>query len=168
MIKQKNIIAGLLLFLVVAPILVFAMFFISQKITQYEMEEKLEKASLQTITLSTKDFVWIKMGKEIIIGNEMFDVKSYEAIDNKIIFTGLYDKIEDQINNQINHLLNNKKTDKHSNGIRVLKLSQTVCIISNFYNLPTIFFPLHKKEYCFFNEKAISAVKSITSPPPVL
>jgi hypothetical protein len=168
MIKSKNIIAGLMLLLVAAPILVFTTLFISQKIAQHTMEEKLEKASLQTITLSTSDFIWLEKGKEIKIGNEMFDVKSFYKKADKFVFTGLYDKKEKEINNQMNILVNNKNTDQHSSGLLVLKLSQTVCVISNSIDLPAPFFSIHKKMYKFFNEKELAFSTSINTPPPSL
>ncbi len=168
MIKSKNIIASLILLIVAAPILIFTTLFISQKITKHIMEEKLEEASLQTITLSTNDFIWQKKDKEIKIGNEMFDVKSYSKKADKFVFIGLYDKTEKQINNQINNLVNNKNNNQQSSDLLVLKLSQTVCLISNSISLPSPLFSTQKKAYLFFNEKNVALSKSINIHPPTL
>ena len=98
----------------------------------------------------------------------MFDVKSYTKNVDKFVFIGLYDKVEKQINNQINKLVKNKNTNQSSNDLLVLKLSQSVCVISNTINLPTPFYCIHKKAYCFFNEKNFALSKPTHIHPPIL
>lgn len=168
MINCKNIIASLMLLLVAAPILIFTTLFISQKIVQHSMEERLEEASLQTITLSTNDFIWLEKNKEIKIGNEMFDVKSYTKKADKFVFIGLYDKTEKQINNQINLLVNNKKTDQQSSGLLILKIGQTVCLLSTSFTLEPCLIYHTKKSYPFYNEKMLALSNTINTPPPIL
>ncbi len=168
MILRKNIIAIGLLFLVAAPICIFTTLFVFQKIAQHSMKEKLEEASLQTIVLSTNDFIWIEKDREIKIGNEMFDVKSYTKKVDRFVFIGLYDKVEKKINKQINKLVKNKNNNQSSNDLLVLKLCQSVCVISNTVNLPTPFYCIHKKAYCFFNEKDFALSKPTHIHPPIL
>jgi hypothetical protein len=168
MILRKNIIAVGLLLLVVAPICIFTTLFVFQKIAQHNMEEKLEKVSLQTIKLSISDFTWIKKNKEIKIGNEMFDVKSFIKKGDKIVFTGLYDKTEKQINNQIKLLVNNKNTDQQSSGLLILKIGQTACLLSTSFALEPCLIYHTKKSYPFYNEKMLALANTINTPPPIL
>ena len=76
------------------------------------MEEKLEKSFLQTIRLKKEDLVWVKKGKEIRIGNHLFDVKSIKENNGIYEVKGLYDEDEDILHEQLNESQHN--TDQQS------------------------------------------------------
>ena len=65
-----------MLALSIMPLLFSFYFIIHQKVIHHRMEEKLERSFLQTIKLKKEDLVWVKKGKEILVGNHLFDIKS--------------------------------------------------------------------------------------------
>jgi len=73
------------------PVLVAAWYCTSQAIIYHQMETALEQEHLETIILTTADIIWLKAGKEILLGNQPFDVKKAHRIADKTIITGLYD-----------------------------------------------------------------------------
>lgn len=80
---------------------------------QYEMLEKLENSTLQTIVLKVKDIHWKKKGKELIIENSLFDVKNIEKINNstyKVI--GLFDKEEKKIMEDVELIAKKNNSNK--------------------------------------------------------
>jgi hypothetical protein len=97
----KTITTLLLLLLLVVPMFYSAGLLIKQKLIQYEMEEKLENVSLQTIALPATNLQWIKEGKEILIKGKLFDVKSITFSNENILLTGIYDQEEDVIKQKI-------------------------------------------------------------------
>jgi hypothetical protein len=76
------------------------------------MEEKLEKSFLQTIRLKKEDLVWVKKGKEIRIGNHLFDIKSIKENNGICEIKGLYDEDEDLLHEQLNE--SRRSTDQES------------------------------------------------------
>jgi hypothetical protein len=168
MFKKKTIIAFWLLLLVAMPLIIFSFLQLKQQYIHHNMEEKLEKASLQTITLSSTDFTWVKKHKEIKIGNEMFDVKSYSNNNNKFVFIGVYDAAEKKIKNQINLLLNNNKADKHFSDLLALKIFQISFLISSTISLEPIILCDLENNYPFFKENILAANTAINTPPPNL
>lgn len=65
---------------------------------QHEAKEKLEENFLQTISVTEKDLVWLNAG-EVVIGGEMFDIKSVRHQNGRVLLTGLFDKKETAIRN---------------------------------------------------------------------
>ena len=76
------------------PILVFIGRKLQITIVRHEMEERLERDQLITIEVPTGSVYWYKPGKEIIVDGRMFDVKSWKAKGDSILFTGLFDDEE--------------------------------------------------------------------------
>ena len=104
----KKIISIPLLALSVMPLLFSFYFIIHQKIIRHRMEEKLERSFLQTIKLKKEDLVWVKKGKEIRIGNHLFDIKSIKEKNGICEIRGLYDEDEDLLHEQLNESQRNK------------------------------------------------------------
>jgi hypothetical protein len=135
---HKKFIGLMLLIVLAAPVLFYVSYFIQQKIVQAQMKEALEQKMLQTITLKSADVKWIKPNKEILIQGELFDIKNYKTIGDKIIFTGLYDKAETKL--ALDFAKNLKKKNNQNNAENILKIYFSATIIPNlqytFYKLP--------------------------------
>ncbi len=59
-----------------------------------DAKERLEKEHLQIIHVAAKDIQWTQKGKEITIGDRLFDVKEFSHDDNGYVLKGIYDDEE--------------------------------------------------------------------------
>ena len=167
MLKSKKILAIVLLLIVAAPILIFSAFLVKQKLIQYEMEENLENASLQTITVNGKDIQWLKKDKEAVIEGKLFDIKSYRIKNEQIILTGLFDRDEDNLHEQLKNFVQQKNETGGTANHLVIKL-----IFPPLYNNPALAFclnpgiiPLH--HFLSYNEEIVAPkYLSLITPPP--
>jgi hypothetical protein len=166
MLIRKKILAFAALLLVLAPLFFFTGYLVKQKIIQYQMQEQLEKTSLQTITVNKVDISWLKEDKEVIINGKLFDVKSYTVVDDKIILTGLYDRAENELKKEFANLIQHKKNDSAPLEQLVIKFIFTVVInqsqqtevLACSQNTKTVY-PLH-------NEVPIYQSAAVATPPP--
>ncbi|NCU03955.1 MAG: hypothetical protein GXC73_08210 [Chitinophagaceae bacterium] len=90
----KTITAVLLLFFMLVPFVAPVLLQLRQKHIQHEMLERLEKEQLVTLRVKARDVQWVKPGKEIAIGHEMFDIKNMKTDGDDLVLTGLYDAEE--------------------------------------------------------------------------
>lgn len=105
---NRKIIALFLLVLVLAPLSYLCLSEIRQQQIRNEMREKLEEESLQTLVLEAAAVKWFEPGREILIGDRLFDIKETLAISNEhIAFTGLYDEDETRLVKQLNETREN-------------------------------------------------------------
>ena len=156
-----------MLTILAVPYLFFVCFLVQQKVQQHRMIEKLEHASLQSISINKADIIWVEKNKEVLINGDLFDVKSYTVINDKIILTGLFDKDEDALKKKYANKLyddNNKSTPK---SLLILKC-MFVCNIHNHTNSDIIFAIDNdiSKRYFSFSQKSISQYLIIHTPPP--
>ena len=61
---------------------------------KHEMQEKLEREHLQTITLNNEDFTWYEKDHEILVNGALFDIHAYSTKGNQSTFIGIFDKEE--------------------------------------------------------------------------
>lgn len=61
------------------------------------MEEKLETASLQTISIPVNEVEWFENNTEILVNNHLFDVKEFHIENGRALFTGIFDEQETHI-----------------------------------------------------------------------
>jgi hypothetical protein len=156
-----------MLALVVAPFLFFVCFLVQQKVHQNHMLEKLEHASLHSISINKEDIVWVKKNKEVLIDGELFDVKSYSFVNDKIILTGLFDKEEDTLKKDYANKLQSSNKESIPIGEIVLKC-MFACAISNHNNIDENFtFDIKQDQnYFSYSQKSIALHLSIHTPPP--
>jgi hypothetical protein len=165
--KLKKILPVVMLTLIAAPFLFFVCFVVQQKVQQHRMLEKLEHVSLQSISINKADIIWVKNSKEVLIGGELFDVKSYSFVNDKIILTGLFDKDEDALKkNYANKLYPNNKKSIPTDEL-VLKC-MFFCAINNHNTINENFvFDINfNTNYFIFSQKSITQYLSIHTPPP--
>ena len=165
MLQSKKILASLLLLLLATPLFFFIGYLVKREIVYHEMMEKLESASLHTITLDLAEVNWIKANKEVMIEGKLFDIKNSEIIDNKIKLTGLFDYEETKLEKDFTDTFHTNQNQ--SSPFNPLKLK----FIFNLYfkeALSSISLSIfqNKERYPLFNEVAVTQIASITSPPP--
>lgn len=90
-------------------------FLAERKLHQYIMWEQLEKANLQTIIVDSATLRWEKPGKEIVVGNEFFDVASIRFLLGKAIVTGIFDEREKALHEAFaHHQKNNRQQEQQT------------------------------------------------------
>lgn len=155
-----------MLLLVAAPLLFFARYIITQKLVQYEMEERLENSLLQTITIDPSAIQWVKKNKEVSIDGKLFDVKSISHFGTKIILTGLFDADENKLKEAFARImhLENKEPIAATHFIIKFIFSTVYC------HIPAIktasFEEAIKIAYPFYSEALVSQFLSLKTPPP--
>jgi hypothetical protein len=113
----KKISTILLLALTFAPAICPFVLQSQQRSIQHKMKERLEEDMLHTVTMAKAEMHWVKPGKEILLGGEMFDVKDITEQGNGIVVvTGLYDFEETLLVGQ----MKKKQQDDNTNGNKQL------------------------------------------------
>ena len=112
------------------PLLFTLFFLVKQQVIRYEMKEKLEKEFLHTITVPKEKVTWVKYDKEIIVGDKLFDVKSFSEKDGLCVFIGLFDDEETALND----FLEKDTDDKNENELlgQLFQCLQSPCINVSF------------------------------------
>ena len=167
MFTKKKTLAFVLLLAVTAPLLFFAGFLVKQKIMQNGMEEKLETASLQTITTNIAGVKWLTKNKEAVIDGKLFDVQSYSITGSKIILTGLYDTDEDNLHEELNNFLLQKNDPNAPLNSTVIKF-----LFPPLYNNTEILIcqntwqQIAKQYMPYFQKKVADSCLASDIPPP--
>jgi len=125
----KKVIAFSFLVVMIMPMLIILMLLLQQRHVIHKMKEKLESESLHTITLNKKDINWVKQDKEILVGNELFDVKTIKEENDRVHFTGLFDHEETTIEKSLGDLSGKSGENQLTPLSQLLSLLQHV-----FYN----------------------------------
>jgi hypothetical protein len=86
---------------------------IKQQQLKNSARQRLEEHLINRITLSSAQFQWTDLGREISINGSLFDVKSYSSKNGQFTFTGLFDKEETTLVNKLkDNWTNHEKEDK--------------------------------------------------------
>lgn len=126
----KKIVAAFLLVLILAPLSYMFIFQAKQLNIQRRMKKELEGSLVQTVVLPASKLLWVKPGKEILLDQKMFDIKtiSYRTDGNACI-TGLFDHLETGLLTQI------KKSWQQDNGLGcklIVQLFQVITTLSQY------------------------------------
>jgi hypothetical protein len=168
MFNPKKILAATMLFCFAAPIFFLVAFFIKQQYIQHEMREKLEYASLQTITIKRAAFKWVKKDQEIIVNGELFDVESIIINENDVIVTGLFDDDENKLEQVFSSVMQLQKNETAPINKLVLKFILTPFSLKNHLALIPTFYRNQMILYRHFDETLISQFYPIKTPPPII
>ncbi len=118
----KKITAALLLASLMAPLSYSYIFQLKQASIQSRMKKQLQEKMLHSLVLVKKDLHWVKPGKEIIVGERMFDIKTIEYRDDGTVFiTGLFDNEETFL---YALLKKNRKEETNRNHHQIIQLFQ--------------------------------------------
>ncbi len=99
--RSKNILFLLLLLAMIAAVTFPSFIQFKIFLVKHDANERLEKAHLQIIYVAAKDIRWTQKGKEIKVGDRLFDVKQYAPGINGFVLTGIYDDDESILNKQL-------------------------------------------------------------------
>jgi hypothetical protein len=150
----------------VASPLVFSIFLQLQTIAvRREMKQnlkKLEREQLVTLHLKPSEINWYKAGKELEIGNELFDVKTITSTDDGYIVTGLFDKKEKKLKKGLERLASKnqkQKTEKLLSFLQLIYHPPSRISIGQFCNYP-------KTSYAHFSDNILFTSFPVIIPPP--
>lgn len=119
--RQQGLAFGLLL-IFLTPVLLWSYLKTEQFRIRHAMEEKLEHQHLDTLRIAAKDLVWYKKGKEVMIGQRLFDVKQLTREGETVVLTGLYDEDETLVKQQLSQLMKQQQQDDRSSQQVLSKL----------------------------------------------
>jgi hypothetical protein len=163
--KQK-ITSSLFMALFLMPILLCGYFLWQQHSIKEEMEERLESQELTTLSILKKDVQWVKVGKELIINDEMFDVKSIKEEGEMLHIKGLYDVAEKTIKQKIALLLHQKNDANSPLGKLITQFFNPIICVENKLEVLPPLAAVITKEYFNFIETTSTCKIEITTPPP--
>ncbi len=161
--RLKKIIIIHLLVLIIMPVLFSFYFTIHQGIIHHQMEERLENTLLQIIQIKKAELVWVKQGKEIRVGNRLFDIKSIKEKNGVYEIKGLYDTDEDLLHEILNKTQRNTEQQSQQvflNFFFQLYTSLTTRFAEVFTNEISTEFSNH------FSIQLPSPTIELLSPPP--
>lgn len=162
----KKILTAALLLIVAVPLFFSAGFLIKQKLIQHQMKERLEKVSLQTVTLPLSDIRWIKKNKEISIDGNLFDVKSITVSGNNAIITGLYDFDENKLHKVVKNLFQQKsKQPSPFNNLVVKFFSTPITITSSTVSIIADWHYISQQHYKYSEKIPIPPFSADILPP---
>ena len=163
--RYKQIVVALVLLLITSiPCLLFVYYQSAQWYAQQQMEEKLEKAHLQTLSIPVSEVKWFRENKEIIVGQKLFDVKSVINRDGIASFTGLYDDQETNIKTQLENL--ELEEDENAKNESAINLISILLFKGEDYNSSWLLNQLSTQYIDFSKDHLISPVISTPAPPP--
>jgi hypothetical protein len=160
--RCRHISSALFSTLLLLPLLAILFLQIAQAYIKSTREERLETGKLITVVLPAKNVVWEEDGREVWVGDKMFDVASFQIIGGDYHLTGVFDEQETEIAGSLLHLLFSKKgTDL----LQLLMLLQcfSVCLIlfglGKRYHLKNL-------QFLFYNLRILSQPQLVLGPPP--
>lgn len=164
--RQRKITAFGLLLLLAIPLFFSVALLVKQKLVQHLREERFDTELLETVVVSPGEFYWVKKGKEVIIGDKLFDVESYQTEGNKIVLTGFFDVRESSLVQHIKELA--KQDDKSSNpfNLRVIKLLLSCAYTNELEVTYNGYWEFVSKQYYLFDEMTPVSSLQLISPPP--
>jgi len=149
--------------LIASPLVFIAGVQTFQLYTWHRMERTLEQDKLQTISFPASKIQWVEKGREILVENKMFDIKSYSIENGIFTAQGVYDEHETKAVN----LLNGHISEGQQNFFVIRLLLLVQCFIALVYF--TISFhlkPSIKKTKSYFFKKYSNPFLLLFTPPP--
>ena len=162
---NKKIATIFLLVLALAPLFYVVTVQIKQHSIQQRMKEELEEKVLHSITLKSSQIHWIREGKEIAVGNKLFDVKSitYKK-DGTAVIRGRFDEDETALVQQL------QKNQKENNSQGAKQLAQLFQLMLVMPESPpennSLSFLLSSTRFPEIEPAPVAAFKTILTPPP--
>jgi hypothetical protein len=104
-ILRKYIPALLFSIIAIMPLLFSATFLILQYRAKQRIQQELASRDTQTIIVLLDKLHWLEEGKELLIDNKLFDVKSMVINGDRAELSGLFDITEQVLYNQLNSFM---------------------------------------------------------------
>lgn len=163
----KKITTALLLAILLAPLTYSYIFQAKQADVQRRMKKQLQGNMLHSLVLAKEDLHWVKPGKEIMVGEKMFDIKTIDfRNDGMVHITGLFDHEETFLYAQLNK---NRKEETNRNNQQLIHLFQVMQALPEQQPEPVCFSnPLAQAHLLSSQDHLPSPFRSILTPPPQL
>jgi len=158
----RHISSALFSALLLLPFLAIGFLQIGQLYIQSDREERLGNEELVKVILPAKDVVWEEEGKELWVGERMFDVASYSIVDGHYHLLGIYDEDETEVAGSLLHILLSKN---ESGFLQLLLLLQCFCITAIFLSNSLQLVWL-QRVFASFSISLHSRSHVILGPPP--
>lgn len=166
LLSLKKIFTIALLLIVALPLFFSAGFFVKQKLIQFQMKERLQKASLQTVTLPLSDIKWVKKNKEISIDGKLFDVKSLIISGSNAIITGLYDVDENKLHEVLKNFVQHKNNQSSPmSNLAVKFFSQPITTANSANTVTTNWHYISQHQYNYSEKIPIPPFLADILPP---
>lgn len=129
------------------------------------MKEALEQSLLQDLVIPAAELQWFKPGKEIVVDNQLFDIKSIRyGNDGKAYISGLFDKEESILIYEMKKDWNEQNRNSSRQVIQLFKMAQSLPETEKQYSEPYSIARSH--EMIPGAPLLSSGFASITTPPP--
>ncbi len=161
----KKISVFLLLAMLLAPLSYTCIFQAKQARVQRKMKKQLQVNMLHHLVMAQEDLRWVKPGKEILVGDQMFDIKtiSYRN-DGTVYITGLFDHEESFLYAQLNK---NRKEETNKNNRQLVQLFQLMqALPDNHPEQDNFSLPLAFQRPLYSEDLLPPPFHSILTPPP--
>lgn len=126
--RKRSILWFIIIAILALPVLATGILQIGQSYIKSTREERLRTEDLVQVVIPATGVVWEEEGRELWVGDRMFDVASYTLENGSYYLTGVFDDDETEIAGTLLHLIFSK-----SNGhlLQLLLLLQcfTVCVV---------------------------------------
>lgn len=106
--RRHYIVSFLFAAIILLPLLAITFLQIAQAYVKSNREERLQTEGQVQVVVPLEKLVWEEEGKELWIGNRMFDVASMSIIDGNCYLTGVYDNEETEVAGTLLHTLLNQ------------------------------------------------------------
>lgn len=132
---------------------------------KHRAAKRLEQACLKTIYLSNKEIRWEEAGKELRIGERLFDVESYHQTKQGLVVAGLFDDEETSIEAKANAFWEKEAPQQAGFLVKYFQLLNGICLTQNTWRFCAL--PFGENNY---PDTLLCSIKpvylSIPSPPP--
>jgi len=129
------------------------------------MKFKLEQSLLQDIVIPSAELQWFKPGKEIVVDNQLFDIKSIRySEDGNAYISGLFDKEESILIYEMKKDWNEQNRNSSRQVIQLFKMVQSLPETDQQYSAAYSIARSH--EMIPGAPLLPSGFTSITTPPP--
>ena len=125
--RNQKTTALFLLVLILAPLSYMFLLQSRQQKIRHRMKEVLEQSLLQELVIPAGELQWFKPGKEIVVDQQLFDIKSIRySEDGNAYITGLFDKEETILVHEMKKDRDEQNRNSSSQVIRLFKMIQSV------------------------------------------
>ena len=160
--KCRFIFSIVLVLLLLLPTVYICFLQVSQSYIQSTRDERLKTEELVKVIVPTSKMAWEEEGKELWIGDKMFDVASYEVIDGAYHLTGVYDEDETEVAGSLLHLILSIESGRL---FELLLLLQFFC-----FSIIIIELALQDlsriKKIPFYTRQLLFIPRNVLAPPP--
>ena len=138
--RNQKITSIFLLAIILAPLSYMFILQSRQQQIRHRMKEELEQSLLQELVIPTGELQWFKPGKEIVVDNQLFDIKSIRySEDGNAYITGLFDKEETILVYQMKKDGDEQNRNSSRQVIQLFKMIQSLPATGNLNaELPSI------------------------------